>query len=111
MNNDIDDKTNKGIAGLKGVIDNLKNKTIDEIVDRIISLMLNFSLPSRAQLFDKDDQAYLHVRGSQAFYDMLCSLYMSKEMKKTGDRMFWLTIVIAFFTAINVAAFIWSVAK
>jgi len=68
------------IASLKTGIDQLNAKTPKEVVDRILELLISFSLPSRASLFDGNKkEAYGHVTSNLQLYSTLSSLQLAKE--------------------------------
>jgi hypothetical protein len=68
------------IASLKTGIDQLNAKTPKEVVDRILELLISFSLPSRASLFDGNKkEAYGHVTSNLPLYSTLSSLQLAKE--------------------------------
>ena len=68
------------IASLKTGIDQFNAKTPKEVVDRILELLISFSLPSRASLFDGDtNEAYKHVISNLPLYSTLANLQLAKE--------------------------------
>jgi len=71
---------NDDIAGLQIAIDQLKAKTPKEVVDKILELLISFSLPSRASLFDGNkNEAYKHVTSNLQLYSTLSSLQLAEE--------------------------------
>lgn len=100
----------KMMAGLKKIADDcaqIKHKTHDETVDKILEAMFTLPPLAKATLFT-DDEAYKQVHDNQAFYSTLCSLYMSKKIERHTRMMLWVSIAIGLIALVNVVAFIVS---